>query len=250
MTLIKLKSEICFNNQEMTIHEIFNIADVQEVEMQILRLFSNVQNKNQERDSIKMAIRELLKVRKRLLDKLFVMDEYYKSMLYTFNEAMIVQLLKMRNRTIAMCEAVVGSDRTQNDIIAIGKCFLGYEYSKIHPIQTIRAKRMWMVLNGTYDSYMPLYDDGVSEYSVRKNESPESANYLLWLDEKEGNCNECLDPVLTADMHLTYAFHNLWSHMDFSIFDLLWVRDFNIEIIVEHDYNTYHSNCEYEDVVL
>jgi hypothetical protein len=27
--------------------------------------------------------------------------------------------------------------------------------------------------------------------------------------------------------------------MEFSIFDLLWVRDFNIEISVEADYDTY-----------
>ena len=34
--------------------------------------------------------------------------------------------------------------------------------------------------------------------------------------------------------------------MDFSIYDLLWVRDFNIEIHVEYDYHTY-DNEEYGD---
>lgn len=51
---------------------------------------------------------------------------------------------------------------------------------------------------------------------------------------------------MTKDMHLTYAFHNLFSHLDFSIYDLLWVRDFNIEIHLAYDYNTY-ENKEYGD---
>ena len=51
---------------------------------------------------------------------------------------------------------------------------------------------------------------------------------------------------MTKDMHLTYAFYNLFSLLDFSIYDLLWVRDFNIEIHVEYDYHTY-ENEDYGD---
>ena len=47
-------------------------------------------------------------------------------------------------------------------------------------------------------------------------------------------------------MHLTHAFHNLYEHMDFSIFDLLRVRDFNVELHAEIDYHTYKSD-EYRD---
>ena len=36
-----------------------------------------------------------------------------------------------------------------------------------------------------------------------------------------------------------FQFHNLYEHTCFSIFDLLWVRDFNVEISVEYDYATY-----------
>lgn len=74
----------------------------------------------------------------------------------------------------------------------------------------------------------------------------ESENELLYLNEELDNWNEGLDMEMTKDMHLTYAFHNLFSHLDFSIFDLLWVRDFNIEIHVEYDYHTY-DNEEYGD---
>ena len=49
-------------------------------------------------------------------------------------------------------------------------------------------------------------------------------------------------------MHLVYAFFNLYNHTSFSIFDLLWVRNFNIEITVETDYDTYLSDFEGEDI--
>ena len=54
--------------------------------------------------------------------------------------------------------------------------------------------------------------------------------------------NEC---DIFQSLH-SYAFHNLFSHLDFSIYDLLWVRDFNIEIHLAYDYNTY-ENKEYGD---
>ena len=43
---------------------------------------------------------------------------------------------------------------------------------------------------------------------------------------------------------------NLYDHMAFSIFDLLWVRDFNIEIHVEIDYNTCKEEVDYDDDAL
>ena len=57
--------------------------------------------------------------------------------------------------------------------------------------------------------------------------------YIFYLRHEWDNHNEGLDREMTKDMHLIYEFHNLFSHMEFSIFDLLWVRDFNIEIKVE-----------------
>ena len=46
----------------------------------------------------------------------------------------------MRNRTIKLYESLKGND-VKNDMVVKGKYFLGYEYSKIHPVQTIRAKK-------------------------------------------------------------------------------------------------------------
>ena len=56
------------------------------------------------------------------------------------------------------------------------------------------------------------------------------------------------DREMTKDMHLTRVFHNIYEHMEFSIFDLLWVRDFNIEVSVEVDSSSYPAGYEYEDI--
>jgi hypothetical protein len=101
---------------------------------------------------------------------------------------------------------------------------------------------MWAILNGTLDDFISLYNDGVTHrFTICNNgidSYPNSDNQLLYLDDKEDNWNEGLDEKLTNDMHLIYAFHNLWSHMELSIYDLLWVRDFNIGISSEIDYET------------
>ena len=107
---------------------------------------------------------------------------------------------------------------------------------------------MWAVLNGSLDDYIFLYcEDGVNSFDINSHDPKiESENVFLYLNEHLDNWNEGLDREMTKDMHLTYAFHNLFSHLDFSIYDLLWVRDFNIEIHVEYDYHTYKDE-EYGD---
>ena len=67
----------------------------------------------------------------------------------------------------------------------------------------------------------------------RTNGDIDSENRVLYLDESLDNWNEGLDRNMTDDMHLVYSFHNLFNHMAFSIFDLLWVRDFSIDLRCE-----------------
>ena len=71
---------------------------------------------------------------------------------------------------------------------------------------------------------------------------------MLYYSEEEDNFNEGLDRMMTNDMHLIFPFHDLYDHMSFSIFDLLWVRDFNIEIKIEMDYHTYKADDYCDDL--
>ena len=228
----------------MTVQEIFNTKAVQEIETEILTLQYEIEKRKLFRDSERVAIERLLGVRRNILNEYFVMDENYKQLLSEFNDALKHQLIDMRNRTIKLYESVKDND-VKNNMVVKGKCFLGYEYSKIHPVQTIRAKKMWAMLNGTMDDFMPLYDDGACSFEIETWGNPiriQSENEMLYLQEESDNWNEGLDRELTKDMHLTHAFHHLYEHLEFSIFDLLWVRDYNIELHAEIDYHTYKSD--------
>lgn len=181
-------------------------------------------------------VTRLLKIRKQLLDHEFVMDEQYKSLLNEFNEALKKALLTMRTQTIAAVEAVYNTP-VQYDISVTGKCFLDSLYPSAHPIQTKRAKKMWEILAGGIDNYMPMYEGGVDEwcYSGR---NPDSENRLLYLNDTIDNWNEGFDREMTKDMHLVHAIHNLFQHTELSIFDLLWVREFEIVVEISTYYNT------------
>ena len=231
----------------MTVQEIFNSTAVRSVEEQILDLYHETERKHWCNDENKKAIKSLLEVRRRILNSMFVLDEQNKQLLAEFNEAMKQQLIEMRKRATDLYNSVYKPDMG-GTVEVEGKCFMGYEYSKIHPVQSMRAKKMWAVLNGSLDDYIFLYcEDGVNSFYINNYDPKiESENELLYLNEELDNWNEGLDREMTKDMHLTYAFHNLFSHLDFSIYDLLWVRDFNIEIHLAYDYNTY-ENEEYGD---
>ena len=233
----------------MTIQEIFYSPAVREIELQIILLLRKSEKNWRSGNADSIALTHLLKVRKNLLDSMFIMNDEYKTLLKEFNDAMTEQLLEMRKQTIQMRDAILQTNIEGNSIEAIGKCFLGYEYPKNHPIQTYRAKAIWCVLNGTWDDYIPLYSDGVDGgFRLYGEEEPPSEIQFLYYEEDLDNWNEGLDREMTKDMHLTRVFHNLYDHMEFSIFDLLWVRDFNIEVSVEVDSSSYPAGYEEEDI--
>lgn len=180
-------------------------------------------------------VTRLLKIRKELLDREFVMDEQYKGLLSEFNEALKKALLTMRTQTIAAVETLHNAF-IECDINVTGKCFLDSLYSPAHPIQTKRVQKMWEILAGGIVNYMPMYEGGVDAWYCSGRNSG-SENELLYLNDTTDNWNEGFDQEMTKDMHLIFAVHNLFQHMEFSIFDLLWVREFEITV----DVSTYYS---------
>lgn len=222
----------------MTIQEIYDSWPLRRLEHSILDLQRKKDKGMWGRETGVVAIRELLEHRKNLLDDMFVMDAHYKQLLYEFNEAIKEQMIEVRKRTIKLYESVSKAG-LPGTLEVIGKCYLGFNYPKLHPIQDERAHKMWNILNGCDDDYMPLYDDGLGQYQIRSYDPPvpdyESINKILYLEEEPYNCNDGLDREWTKDMMITYQFHDLYDHMEFSIFDLLWVRDFEIELDVEID---------------
>ena len=237
--------------EESKVQEIFNSTAIKDIEYEILLMQHEVEKRHFEYEAGEEVIKCLLGTRKSLLNKMFVMDEESKNLLSDFNEALKAQMIEMRKRALSIYASNVNSGLLSSFTLK-GRCFMGYEYSKIHPVQTMRAKKMWAVLNGSLADYMPLYMDGVDIFELDYSEGNDcdfpSENQLLYLDEKIDNWNDELDQEMTKDMHLIHPFHNLYSHMDFSIFDLLWVRDFNIELSLESNFSTYPEDYPNDDL--
>ena len=175
------------------VQEIFNSTAIKDIENEILLMQHEIEKRHFEYEAGEEIIKCLLGTRKHLLNKMFVMDEQSKQLLSDFNEALKVQMIEMRKRAIALYTSFVNSGLFPSFILN-GKCFMGYNYSKIHPVQTMRAKKMWAVLNGSLTDYMPLYMDGVHNFELdyvegRENDIP-SEKQMLYLDENINNWNK------------------------------------------------------------
>ena len=220
----------------MTIQEIYNSQPIRKVEYMSLDCQRQSEKGLWGMETGRVAIQNLLSIRKTILNEMFVMDDYYLQLLKDFNEAMKQQMIEMRKRTITLYESVAKAE-LPGTIEVEGRCFFNYDYPPLHPIQDKRAKRMWDILNGIIDDYVPLYRDGFGQFRIDTCHSSvptiESEQQMLYWSEATENYNEGLDKELTKDMHLIFVFRDLFMHMEFSIFDLLWVRDFIIKLNVE-----------------
>ena len=218
---------ITSNPKKMKVQDIFKTKAVKEIETEILDIYFDNEKHGMHNETEVYTIRRLLSIRKNILNDMFVLDDKYKQLLYDFNEALIGQLKEMRKRTLALYQAT--KDTCQYGSLEVdGKC----------------------LLNGCLDNFMPLYDiDGAGSFTIRSWDTQiDTENEMLYGHDEWDNHNEGLDREMTKDMHLIYDFHNLFSHMEFSIFDLLWVRNFNIEIKVECDYHTYNTKDYCDDL--
>ena len=111
------------------------------------------------------------------------------------------------------------------------KCYLSYDYPKLHPVQGDDRQNLW---NSICDSgWNRLYDDGVSLTRLSIPDNDESFESFIGMEDEYNNWNEGLDRELTKELHLTSAFHNLYEHMEFAITDFIYVREFETEINIE-----------------
>ena len=227
----------------MTVKEIFDHPAVKAVEMEILDILRDEKRYREGKDA-KLAVQHLLSVRKRILNGMFEWTDETFSLLSDFNNALVHAQCEMRERLSRLFESV--KETGLENLEFQGKVFLSYKYSEIHPVQSIRARKMWNVLNGSYDKFMPLYKDCANHIYYTGQEKISSEKEVLYLSEETENWNEGLDREKTKDMNLCYAFHNLYAHTAFSIFDLLWVRDFSIEINVESTH--YTGSIDWDDI--
>ena len=64
-------------------------------------------------------------------------------------------------------------------------------------------------------------------------------NEWLYIGNNVHNWDCGLDSEWSKDMHLTHVFSNLYTHLGFSLYDLIYVEDFDIKVNLKFD-NSIH----------
>ena len=128
----------------MTAKEIFGHPAVKAVEIEILGIVGDEKHYRTGKDA-KLAVQHLLSVRKRIINGMFEWTDEYFLLLSEFNKALVHAQCEMRERLSRLSESI--NETGLENMEFQGKVFLSYKYSEIHPVQSIRAKKMWNVLN-------------------------------------------------------------------------------------------------------
>ena len=177
----------------------------------------------------------LLNLRKRIINK--EMLAHQKELLpdiIAFNDALRDALRDMYDRAHRiwdkMVQTIDEADGEEMELTA--KCYLDYNYPKLHPIQGEDRQNLWNALCD--DNLNLLYAVGVSVLTLTfPRDEGDTFDSFIGMDCPPPNWNEGLDSELTKDLHLISQFHKLFQHMRFAITDFIYVRDFYTEIRVE-----------------
>ena len=186
-----------------------------------------------------IIIKDALHQRWMILRDLMQYDDEAKQLLSDFNERINAAAKKLYKKTEAVYKGI--SDfysTTDHDLEVEGNLLLGYDYPKNHPVQTKRAESMWELLTqGGYDSVYSM--NGCSwKLAWQENEigiMSQSLDDWLGMTDHNDNWNEGLDREWSKDLHLGYPFHHLYANCHFSLYDLVYVNEFEYEISVRLD---------------
>ncbi len=222
----------------MGIKEIYENEELVKIETELVELFSPSDSWGYIEGPEKERAEELFLKRKRLLDRMFQMDEKHKKLLSEFNEALKVYLIEMRHKAIDTYDRLreVWPDPTAQ-IEVEARCYFGYRYPRRHPVRTSLEKRMWAILTmagldgGCDDWYENFGVTNIFSYDGEGNEMIDEMEYI-YLYEHPENWNDGMDLEMTKDMCLIYAVHCLYDHTNFAMLDFLWAREFTTQINV------------------
>jgi len=211
----------------MDIHKVFEDPQVVALEEKIVALTEGRIRSDED-------VLDLLEQRKNLLDSMNQYDDEMKNLLIEFNEALKKAWIKLFNKTKAVFEEYSRKNDCWEEFNVEGRLYLSYNYSKIHPIQTERAKNIWeMLTGGCYDK--PYTSMGCEEVHWHKGDSAneDALKYIGMEDGTENYWEFCNNEVdeWAKDLHLVYPFYWVYKCVKiFSLYDLIYVRDFRFEI--------------------
>ena len=177
----------------------------------------------------------LLNLRKRIINKEMLAHQAdILPDIIAFNDALRDALRDMYDRAHRiwdrMVQTIDEADGEEMELTA--KCYLDYNYPKLHPIQGEDRQDLWNALCD--DDLNLLYADGISVLTLTfPRDEGDTFDSFIGMDCPPPNWNEGLDQELTKDLNLISQFHNLFQHMMFAITDFIYVRKFKTEITIE-----------------
>lgn len=217
------------------IQEIFDSPIVKRIECIIIGArwyYSRVYGMNIGGDTI----RYLLNTRQCILNSLFVLDEHNLDLLKGFNESLKKQVIEARKHCLTMLDA--SDSRVMLDCEVQGDIFISRNYPKDYPVQSNRAKKMWEILweNMNREHMREIYFDKSRVLTE---------NQLLYYDgyDLPKDRFDEIERDIRKYIKTTEQFHDYCRY--YSLFDLLWVRDFKTVINVKTEYQTYEEDRSY-----
>ena len=180
--------------------------------------------------------RSLLGLRKDIINrKVLAHQEKLLPDIIAFNDALTDALKEMYDRAHLAWKALQGNDAFSGEVELTAKCFLGYDYPELHPVQSDDRQELWDALCDS--GWNPLYEDGVTITAALTlpRDLEESFDSLTGMDCPPLNWNEGLDQELTKDLHLISPFHHLFDNTMCALTDFIYVRKFEMEIHIEVD---------------
>ena len=201
--------------------------DIQCIEQEILWKYEDTRHDYSDCDC-------LLSLRKDMINKrVLAHQEEILPDIIAFNDALIEALFEMYDRAHRIWDFIKDNKDFGEEPEVTAKCFLSYDYPRLHPIQGEDRQKLWYALCD--DEWNCLYADGVTLPTLKLSGFNDSFDSLIGMDCPPSNWNEGLDQKLTRDLHLTSAFHHLFDHTKFAITDFIYVRKFETEINIEID---------------
>jgi len=169
----------------------------------------------------------LLELRKNLLNDQALTIKNQEELLphiIAFNDALRDALKHMYDRAFELYHQM---STIQSGIVLEAKCLLSSHYPSLHPFQHESRQELWKALCDT--GWNPLYASGVTQSLELPHDIDMSFDEFIGMKCDLPNWNERLDQVLTKDLHLINAFHNLFDHTNFALSDFIFCRDFVLE---------------------
>lgn len=229
----------------MNLNDIFNDPTIKLLEYKILHIETldrrrkangtNYPAKNE-------IIKELLDVRKAILDKNFSSDGHNQKLIKEFNQTLINLKQRISNEVHKMLNASIKVGSI-GDLRVYSYSYFSHTYPKARPVQTVRAKKIWEILtgeggcNGNYIAGIDFYDDLIAFYPSTEDFQGGTLTFHSVDEHKE-----------IAGVEVCREFYELYEDSSFSLYDLLWIRSFNVELYVDENYSNY--KIDYDDIDL